>query len=204
MAVATLREAGSLPAEEPVGRIGPNAVLQLSDVLLEQDGAEARRRIFQAAGLLRHLASPPSTMVEEREVARLFGALEQELGRPAALERIRRAGQRTAEYLLAHRIPPLARMLLPNLPASFAAVLLTRSIQRHGWTFLGSGSLAVVRGQPLGIRIRLADALARHAALASEYYRSAFEELFRALVHPAAHALPQPAPAGICRFDILW
>lgn len=187
-----------------LGRIGPNAVLQLAAVLLEEDGAERRAQIFQRAGLLNHLAAPPTTMVEEQEVARLFTALREEFGQAAALHRLRAAGGRTAEYLLAHRIPTFARLLLPNMPAHFAAVLLTRSIQRHGWTFLGTGSLEVVRGNPLGIRIQLAECLVPIGRLASEFYRATFEGLFRRLVHQQARAVPQAGGKGICRFDIIW
>jgi divinyl protochlorophyllide a 8-vinyl-reductase len=204
MAFAELNDPAGLAQREAAGRIGPNAVLQLAEVLLEQDGSEARARVFRRAGLIRHLASPPSQMVEEQEVARLFGALREELGQAVALKRLADAGARTAAYLLSHRIPPFARVLLPNMPASFAAVLLTRSIQRHGWTFLGSGSLEVVRGNPLGIRIRLAPSLLPVSRLAGEFYRATFEGLFRALVDPEARAAPEPAAAGICRFDILW
>ena len=204
MVVAALHDgAGAVQPPAP-GRIGPNAVLQLAQVLLQEDGAERRAQVFRRAGLLHHLSAPPTTMVEEEEVARLFTALRDEFGQTAALKRLREAGARTAEYLLAHRIPAFARLLLPNMPAHFAAVLLTRSIQRHGWTFLGSGSLEVVRGNPLGIRIRLAQSLVPIGRLASEFYRATFEGLFRKLVHRHARAVPEAAGRGICRFDILW
>ena len=204
MPVAALDDAPGAAHAPALGRIGPNAVLQLAEVLLQQDGAERRAQVFRRAGLLNHLAAPPTTMVEEEEVARLFTALRDEFGQVAALKRLRKAGGRTAEYLLAHRIPAFARLLLPHMPAHFAAVLLTRSIQRHGWTFLGSGSLDVVRGTPLGIRIRLAQSLVPIGRLASEFYRATFEGLFRKLVHPDARAVPEAGGNGICRFDIIW
>ncbi len=204
MAFAELNDPAGLAHPEAAGRIGPNAVLQLAEVLLERDGIETRARVFHRAGLLRHLAAPPTVMIEEQDVARLFGALRDEFGQPAALERIAAAGARTATYVLDHRIPAFARVLLPNMPANFAAVLLTRSIQRHGWTFLGSGELAVVRGNPLGIRIRLASGLVPVARLAGEFYRATFEGLFRALVHAEVRAVAVPSTAGVCRFDIQW
>lgn len=204
MAVAALHDGAGAAHAPALGRIGPNAVLQLAQVLLQQDGAERRAQVFRRAGLLNHLSTPPTTMVEEEEVARLFTALRDEFGQTAALKRLREAGARTAEYLLAYRIPAFARLLLPNMPAHFAAVLLTRSIQRHGWTFLGSGSLDVVRGHPLGIRIRLAPCLVPVGRLAAEFYRATFEGLFRRLVHRHARAVPEAAGQGICRFDILW
>jgi divinyl protochlorophyllide a 8-vinyl-reductase len=51
-----------------------------------------------------------------------------------------RAGERTAEYLLAHRIPALVQRLLRALPSALAAALLSRAIARNAWTFCGSGA----------------------------------------------------------------
>ncbi len=204
MVVAALNDPAALAHPDAAGRIGPDAVLQLAEVLLAEDGPATRARIFEAAGLRHHLMRPPDTMVEEAEVAALFTALGDELGQVRALHRLRKSGSATAAYLLTHSIPPFARLLLPSMPTSFAAVLLTRSIQRHGWTFLGTGALDVVRGDPLGIRIRLARPLVPVARLAGEFYRATFEGLFRALVHDAARAEPQPTAGGVCRFDITW
>ncbi len=186
------------------GRIGPNAVLQLSAALLAHDGELVRARIFRRAGLARHLSKPPETMVDEAEVGALFAALTAELGEAAAHSRATMAGRATAEYLLAHRIPSAMRMLLPEIPSRFAATLLTHAIQRHGWTFLGSGALSVIRGRPLGIRITLAEALAPVAPAVGEFYRACFEGLFRALVSPGVRAHHRPPPAGACEFDISW
>lgn len=188
----------------PAGRIGPNAVLQLSAALLEHDGELVRARIFRRAGLARHLAKPPEAMVDEAEVAALFAALTAELGEAAAHSRATTAGRATAEYLLANRIPSPMRLLLPEIPSRFAATLLTHAIQRHGWTFLGSGALSVTSGRPLGIRITLADALAPVAPAVGEFYRACFEGLFRALVSPVARAHHRSAAAGACEFDVSW
>jgi divinyl protochlorophyllide a 8-vinyl-reductase len=194
----------AVTCDERHGRIGPNAVLQLSAALLAHEGELVRARIFRRASLTHHLNIPPSGMVDEAEVAALFAALAAELPAETALSRAGMAGAATARYLMAHRIPPLMRRLLPEIPSAFAAILLTQAIQRHGWTFLGSGALAVTRGRPLCIRITLAAALLPVAPLIGEFYRACFEGLFRALVSPDTHADPRTAPEGHCEFEMSW
>ncbi len=190
--------------DPPQGRIGPNAVLQLSAVLLELDGELTRHRIFRRAGLAHHLGNPPEGMVEEESVAALYTALDAELGEDAALSRIGAAGLGTAIYLLEHRIPAVLRLALPEIPQGFAAALLTRAIQRHGWTFLGSGSLTVTRGRPLTLRIALAPALVPVAPLIGEFYRACFEGLFQALVSPRARARHRPTQPGCRDIELSW
>lgn len=190
--------------EEPQGRIGPNAVLQLSAALLELDGELVRQRIFRRAGLARHLTQPPEGMVEEAEVAALFAAVAAELGEDAAISRIGTAGAATARYLLSHRIPPVLRLVLPEIPHGFAAALLTRAIQRHGWTFLGSGSLTVTRGRPLGLCITLACALVPVAPLIGEFYRACFEGLFQSLVSPGSRAVLRRTHPECSDIELSW
>ncbi|MCU0802464.1 MAG: hypothetical protein MUD11_11940 [Rhodobacteraceae bacterium] len=48
------------------------------------------------------------------------------------------AGLAVGDYILAHRIPPLAQRVLRLLPAALSARLLARAIARHAWTFAGS------------------------------------------------------------------
>jgi divinyl protochlorophyllide a 8-vinyl-reductase len=61
---------------------------------------------------------------------------------------LREAGQRTAEYLLANRIPRPAQWLLRVLPASIGMRLLSRAMAQHAWTFAGSGHFRVRFGRP--------------------------------------------------------
>lgn len=186
------------------GRIGPNAVLQISAALLAEDGEAVRARIFQQGGLPHLLANPPDAMVREAEVAALYAALVAVLGATTAQHRAHSAGRATAAYLLAHRIPPWLRAALPLLPGRMAAGLLRRAIQRHGWTFLGSGALRITGGRPLHVRITLARPLAPVTAVASAFYRACFGALFGRLVSPAIRAEPRPAPYGACAFDLAW
>jgi len=142
--VAAPRGAG---AAGPGGaRIGPNSVLQLVPVLDAQLGPLARQRLLTSAGL-RELP-PDEGLMPEGPAA----ALHQELRRqyPAeAAELAREAGERTGDYILAHRIPPIARRVIRKMPAWLAAPILASSIEKHAWTFAGSGRFRVVSRQPL-------------------------------------------------------
>lgn len=202
-------------AEHAVGnacRIGPNAVTRLAEALCEQGGLAAAARVFSRAGLLQHLAVPPTGMVAEDEVRRLHLALRAVHPGDEAARLAREAGQRTADYLLAHRIPPMVQACLRRLPAPLAAPLLLAAIRRHAWTFVGSGRfsarMAGLRG-PARLELQ-GNPLCRglqSAAPACDYYAATFERLFARLVHPAARAVElaceaQGAPA--CVFEIGW
>ncbi|NKC29747.1 bacteriochlorophyll 4-vinyl reductase [Falsiroseomonas selenitidurans] len=186
------------------GRIGPNAVLQLRAAIRAADGDAVLARVFAGADLLRHLEQPPGSMVAETEVAALFQALRREMGEDLACRRAAASGAGTARYLLSNRIPRPMRALLPHLPAVLAAPILTAAIRQHGWTFLGSGRLDVLGRRPLGIRIRLAACLADVAPVASAFYRTTFEALYRALVDARIQARPSAAGPADCAFDLDW
>ncbi|GAB4478103.1 MAG: hypothetical protein OHK0018_09090 [Erythrobacter tepidarius] len=49
------------------------------------------------------------------------------------------AGARTADYIIAKRIPPAVVWLLRHLPALLAAPVLMAAIRKHAWTFAGAG-----------------------------------------------------------------
>ncbi len=127
-------------------RIGPNAITRVAEALRSQRGEAATQQLFAVAGLSHHLDRPPERMVAEADVIALHAALRQ---LPGWRLIARDAGQRTAGYLLAHRIPRPVRLLLRLLPARLAAQLLAGAIARHAWTFAGSGRFAVHAGTPL-------------------------------------------------------
>ncbi len=128
-------------------------------------------------------------MVDEREVARLYAALWRLLPSERAHAVAYDAGRRTADYLLAHRIPASARAALPWLPGHLAAQLLVRAIARNAWTFAGSGRFharatrdgvdITIGSCPLALAIRT-----NHPACGT--YAATFERLFQALVWPDA------------------
>lgn len=191
-------------------RLGPNAVTRLAEALRERDGEGAAQRVFSTARLTAHLAQPPEQMVPEHEVAALHGALRAELGIAEARRVGRLAGEKTAAYLLARRVPRLMRRLLPLLPAWLAARLLCRAIAAHAWTFAGSGRLSI----SLGRRCVTMDLAAspvcsdqRFGEPLCDFQAATIEGLFAALVHRSARTeetacRAQGAPA--CRFVTRW
>lgn len=187
------------PAAAP-GLIGPNAVLQLLPVL---EAAEPGL----AGGMLRRagLDGPPSDhgLMAEGPAAALHRAVRGNCADANTI--LMRAGQGTAAYILAHRIPSVARAGLRCLPAWLAAPILARAIARHAWTFAGSGQFCIAGRAPLTFDLvdnplirgeRATDPLCHwHAAV--------FTGLFRALVSRDARVIEtdcaaQGAPA--CRF----
>lgn len=191
------------------GRIGPNAITRVAEVLPALAGAGAAERVFARAGLLEHLQRPPQGMVDETEVARLHATLHATLGDATARAVARAAGTATGDYLLAHRIPHAVQWVLKRLPAALAARVLLSAISRHAWTFAGSGRFAATPGRPVRLEIR-ANPMCRGLtaqAPACDFYAATFERLFRVLVHPAARAVETACEAcgdDACRFELRW
>jgi divinyl protochlorophyllide a 8-vinyl-reductase len=189
------------------GRIGPNAVIRIAEALDAESRSGLARTVFRTARIEEHLAAPPAGMVPEDEVARLMAALFVELGPEAARRVAREAGRRTADYLIANRIPAPARAAFRILPKPIAARLLARSVARHAWTFAGSGRLVLQPGPPLVFEIRNGP-LCRYLrtdAPACDYYVGTFERLFGRLVDRRARALEiacAAAGADACRFKV--
>ncbi len=198
----------SAPASH-AGRIGPNAITRVAEVLPPRVGEAGTRSLFERAGLLHHLLSPPQGMVEEAEVRRLHDALREELGTETAQQVALAAGQRTAEYLLAHRIPRAVQALLKRLPAPLAARVLLSAIRRNAWTFVGSGQFSAEAGTPVRLHIRhnpLCQGLQTQAP-ACHFYAATFERLFGVLVHPRSRCVEVACEAcgdHECRFEIRW
>lgn len=189
-----------------MGRIGPNAVLQLAPVMDRIAGATARHALFAPLGF--DPLPDATAMIEETRVAALHQALRHDypdLARAIAIA----AGQGTGEYILAHRIPRRAQTLLRALPARLAAPILTRAILAHAWTFCGTGSLAARSGPPVVFTLTGNPIIRGETAPAAlcHWHAAVFERLYSRLVHPQAraretscHATGAPA----CRFEIDW
>jgi len=191
------------------GRIGPNAITRVAEVLLPRLGQGGTAGIFERAGLLEYLAHPPESMVEEVEVSRLHRALRAAVGEASAREVAFEAGTRTGDYLLAHRIPKAVQAVLSHLPAALASRVLLTAIRRHAWTFAGSGEFTARAGQPVRLTIR-------HNPLcvgvesgepSCAFYTATFERLFRVLVHPDARVRERQCEsmgAPACVFEVAW
>jgi len=192
-----------------VSRIGPNAIIQVTRVLERVVGSMPAAELMTDAGLGGYLLAPPQHMVDEREVIALHAAVRRRLGPAGAGEVLRQAGTATGDYLLAHRIPRPAQLLLRALPAQIAARVLVATIARHAWTFAGSGRFAAQPGRPLVITI-VDNPICRgisSPAPVCDYFAATFERLFQQLVHPRAAVIEtQCAAAGApsCRFEIDW
>lgn len=192
-----------------MARIGPNAITRLAEALRAELGEADTARLFAIAGLAPYLARPPLEMVEESEVLRLHHALREQLGERRARGLAAAAGGRTADYLLAHRIPQPLQAVLRRLPARLACRLLLAAIGRHAWTFAGSGHFAVTRGWPPQLTISgnpLCRGLRSREPVCS-YYAATFERLHRALVQPQARVVETACAAvgaPACVFDIRW
>jgi divinyl protochlorophyllide a 8-vinyl-reductase len=193
-----------------LARIGPNAITRVAEALRPLGGDSAVRRVFGRAGLAAYVDTPPQAMVDEAEVTALHAAMRAELGADTARQVAADAGRRTADYLLAHRIPSFAQRLLRALPAGLAARLLLRAIGAHAWTFAGSGHFC---GRPMrgGMQLQIQhNPLCRgqrSAAPACDFYTAVFQRLFTVLVHPRAQATEQACEARgdpACVFEIRW
>ncbi len=185
-------------------RIGPNSVLQLLPVLDNHLGWQARHALLQQAGL----SQPPSDhgLMDEAPAARLHQALRREYPQQARLL-AREAGERTGDYIIAHRIPWLIVKLLPVLPSRVACSLLAGAIEKHAWTFAGSGQFRALSRNPLVFELADNPVVRGESALAPlcEWHSAVFQRLFNALVDPGLScretqccACGQPA----CRFTI--
>lgn len=162
-------------------RIGPNAILQHLPVLDALIGPALRGALLHRAGV----AEPPpdAGMWPETEVAHLHRAIWLYLPDKAAQIQAA-AGRATADYILAHRIPPLAQRLIRALPPALGARLLASAIARNAWTFAGSGRFRVLGHHPLTFQIA-ANPLAEGTGAGSCHWHAAvFRRLFEALVWP--------------------
>lgn len=189
-------------------RIGPNAVTRLAAALDARGGAVRARDVFARAGLCDLLENPPERMVPEQTVAALHTALHNLLP-PADARRVAAdAGRRTADYLLAHRIPRILCLVLPLLPRRIAARILLGAIARHAWTFVGSGRFVLLGGAAPRFAVRGGALLHGGAPEAARAYLAAtFEGLFQALAGASARvgssATTSEHGPGIL-FELAW
>ena len=166
--------------EPNAARIGPNAILQAVAVIDREMGPEARSRLMAIAKV--NVPPPGSGMIPECEARAVHDAL-REL--PEARKMLRLSGLSTADYILANRIPAPARLAIRALPAGLGARILSAAIQRHAWTFVGSGRFRIAGTAPLTFEI--ADnplRAARSEIPACHWHAAVFERLFATLVWP--------------------
>ena len=189
-------------AEAPEARIGPNAVIQLEAALNARLGREGGRRVFAIAGHLDLFHQPPQEMVAEATAAALYRALFSVLPAELAADVAADAGTRTADYILANRIPMMAQRFLKTLPVTLAGPLLLKAIASNAWTFAGSGQ---VRTESDGRRFTVEIADNPMAMPGCAWHQAVFQRLFSVLVAPhvtVRHPACCHEGARSCRFEI--
>jgi divinyl protochlorophyllide a 8-vinyl-reductase len=102
------------------------------------------------------------------------------------------AAQRTADYIIANRIPAPAVWLLQRLPARLSAPLLMQAIRRHAWTFVGAGKFIPHGAWAFTIDRSGADDPLMPPDSLFHWYAAVFERLYQRLV----------APQSRCRLDV--
>lgn len=185
------------------GRIGPNAILQLVDVLERRGEAELCRAVLTEAGVAR----PPrdAGMLPEGDCAAVHQALRRLT--PEAERWLAEAGLATGDYILANRIPKAAQVMLRLLPGAVAAPLLTRAIAKHSWTFAGTGEFRVESGRPLVLTVACNPLVAGWRAERPQciWHVSVFRRLYSRLVWPVVQVREVACCAcgdPVCRFEL--
>ncbi|WP_196795247.1 bacteriochlorophyll 4-vinyl reductase [Porphyrobacter sp. AAP82] len=161
--------------------IGPNAVLKALEVMEERLGHAETAAILADAQIARLPSG--AHMIPEIEALRLHRrlALHDPIGAWGIAEE---AGARTADYIIAHRIPRAAGWLLRRLPARLAAPLLMAAIRKHAWTFIGGGAFTPADAWHFAIdRAAAGDRLPPPESL-FHWYAAVFTRLYRVLVAP--------------------
>lgn len=165
------------PATE--ARIGPNALIQTVAAMRESLSEAQVAAVLDRCNQEHLLRESVTGMVAEQSFAGLVAALADQLGIERAHQILQRAGQRTADYLLAHRIPGLFQRLLGILPGRMALKLLLAAIGRHAWTFAGSGTFVYSVARPSRI---IVTSPIRPAAALYGFYGGTFDHLIRVLI----------------------
>lgn len=159
--------------------IGPNAVLKAVEVMEERLGHAETLAILADAQIDRLPSG--ETMIPEIDALRLHRwlALHDPLGAFTIAEE---AGARTADYIIAHRIPRAAALLLRGLPPALAGPLLMAAIGKHAWTFAGAGCFTPSGAWRFSIdRTGAGDPIPPPASL-YHWYAAVFTRLYRQLV----------------------
>ncbi len=185
------------------GRIGPNAILQLVDVLERRGEVELLTAVLAKAGVSR----PPrdAGMLPEAECAAVHQALRRLASGAEGL--LEEAGLATGDYILAYRIPRLAQGVLRALPGPLAAPVLTTAIAQHSWTFAGTGKFRVEGSRPLVVSVARNPLVAGWRAERPQciWHVAVFRRLYGRLVWPSV-TVDETAccacGAAACRFEI--
>lgn len=191
------------------GTIGPNAITRIMEALDALESPQSVQRIFRASRLEAYLFRRPTEMVDEQEVLRLHRVLHDDLGDQRARTIGRKAGQLTADYLLRHRIPQPAQIVLRCSPSRLASRMLASAIASNAWTFVGTGTFSACHGRPTTFTVRNCPICRgqRSAQPYCDFYAATFEHLYARLVDKRARVTEiecSAMGAEACTFEIVW
>jgi len=191
----------------PAARIGPNTIIQLAHVLRERYGEDlASTMLFESTGYA--ISALPGAMVDEREAQSFVRRVMQQLGERPGARVLHEAGHRTADYLMANRIPTAAQWVMKALPARAGLSLLLKAMRANAWTFAGSGTFSVhphATGADLTFHACAMCRDMRAEGPVCDFYAGTFEHLIRTLVAPRAQVMEvecQAQGAHCCRFEV--
>ncbi|WP_305983740.1 bacteriochlorophyll 4-vinyl reductase [Roseibium sp. MMSF_3544] len=182
------------------GVVGPNAVIQLSNALDDLCGHPLAEAVFAQGGYPDLIDNPPDSMISETVPAGLMDVLWTSLS-PAEAEAVARdAGRRTADYVIANRIPHAAKWLLARVPRVIGARLLLKAVHRNAWTFCGSGVCTVKMVPALTLTLK-SNPIRTPGCI---WHVAVFEQLFGRLVSPeiqVIHAVHSTEGQTVDRFE---
>lgn len=186
------------------GLIGPNALTQMLPLLDRVGGRALRDRLLADSGIVE--LPDMSGLIPEEPVARLHRTVRAELPE-LARDLSREAGERTADYILTHRIPAPAQRALRWLPPRVSGPILSEAIARNAWTFAGSGEFEVERGWMPVFLLRENPVISgeRSEFPICHWHAAVFERLFRVLVDDRLRARETACGAqghDCCRFEL--
>ncbi len=185
-------------------RIGSNSVLLLVPLLDEALGTGPREMLLSEAGM--DQLPDDEGMMPEGPAAALHQAVRAHYP-DSAPELTRRAGMHTADFIITRRMPFIVMQLLQSSPPWLAAPLLAKTIEKHAWTFAGSGKFKVVSKSPLIFELHDNPVVrGEHSDKNLCHWHSAvFQQLFTSLVDPSARCVETACCANgsdCCRFEI--
>ncbi|MCW2277047.1 bacteriochlorophyll 4-vinyl reductase [Heliophilum fasciatum] len=179
-------------------KIGPNSIIQTIRVLQEYYGREKAEQILQAGQSPWQAGKLPAEMVDEDVFLELIHLLRDQLGLDQAKLVLSKAGDYTAEYLLANRIPKPMKWLFPLMPRKMRMKILMTAIGNHAWTFAGSGRFHF-HPEPKPMFI-IEDCITSRDIVAEtpvcSFYSATFEGLLRCLVDSRINVIEKSCRAS--------
>jgi divinyl protochlorophyllide a 8-vinyl-reductase len=188
-------------------RVGPNAVIQIQNAMIELGFGDRTAALFIAASAYDWIAALPTDMVDETRVALLHHAVRTNFPHSDANAILKRAGELTGIYILENRIPKFAQLILKFLPKNLAARILTKAIAHHAWTFAGSGKVITESHGRLRLIIR-DNPFCRHEVASDRlcvWHEAVLATLYHALISPDAQVREvecQASGHSHCLFEI--